>query len=168
MFSALRENNPIYLLVKGGKRPELRTGTVVGVSSPVPKNAMQYPPETEVNITARFGEEQVSFDHLGANQSIAEYKPGVIISESREAMASEVEGMRRTSMMVIESQEYHQGVVEACDDMLKELNPRFAKEKENDERLDSMDRKIEALAKGMEDIKGLFMKSLDANRKEQQ
>lgn len=168
MFSALRENNPIYLLAKGGKKPELRIGTVVGVSSPVPKTAMQYPPETEVSITARFGEEQVVFEHVGSGLSITEYKPGVIISESREALSNEVEGMLRSSQMVLESVEYHQGVVESCESMLKELNPRFAKDKENDERLDTMDKKIDALAKGMEEVMS-FVKSLNSKqRKEQQ
>lgn len=167
MFSALRENNPIYLLYRGGKKPELRTGTIVGVSSPMAKSVVQYPPETEVSITARFNDEQVVFEHVPSNLSITEYKPGVVISESREAMASEVEGMLRSSQMVLDSMDYHKGVSESCEEMLKTLNPRFAKDKENDERLDTMDKKIDALAKGMDEMMN-FVKSLNnKNRKEQ-
>ena len=166
MFSALRENNPIYLLYKGGKKPELRIGTVVGVSSPVPKTAMQYPPETEVSITARFGDEQVVFEHVDSNLTIKEYKPGVVISESREAMANEVDTMMRSSQMVLDSIDYHTSVVETCESMLKELSPRFAKEKENDERLDGFERKLDALGKNMEEMMSIF-KSLNKNKKEQ-
>lgn len=167
MFSALRENNPIYLLYKGGKKPELRTGTVVGVSSPVAKNPVQYPPETEVSITARFDDEQVVFEHVGSNLSITEYKPGVVISESREAMANEVDTMLRSSQMVLDSMEYHTGVVETCEEMLKTLNPRFAKEKENDDRLDNMDRKINALGDRFEELFNLVKSVNSKNRKEQ-
>lgn len=166
MFSALRENNPIYLLYKGGKKPELRIGTVVGVSSPVPKTAMQYPPETEVSITARFGDEQVVFEHVDSNLTIKEYKPGVVISESREAMANEVDTMMRSSQMVLDSIDYHTSVVETCESMLKELSPRFAKEKENDERLDGFERKLDELGKNMEEMMSIF-KSLNKNKKEQ-
>jgi hypothetical protein len=166
MFSALRENNPIYLLYKGGKKPELRIGTVVGVSSPVPKTSMQYPPETEVSITARFGDEQVVFEHVDSNLTIKEYKPGVVISESREAMANEVDTMMRSSQMVLDSIDYHTSVVETCESMLKELSPRFAKEKENDERLDGFERKLDALGKNMEEMMSIF-KSLNKNKKEQ-
>jgi len=145
----------------------LRIGTVVGVTSPVPKNTMQYPPETEVNITARFEDEQVPFEHVGSNLSICEYKPGVIISESREAMATEVEGMLRASRLVLDSVEYHQCVADTCEEMLKTLNPRFAKEKENDERLDTMDKKIDALTKGFDDMMSLVKAMSTKQRKEQ-
>ena len=167
MFSALRENNPIYLLYKGGKKPELRIGTVVGVSSPVPKTTMQYPPETEVSITASFGDEQVVFEHVGSNLTITEYKPGVVISESREAMVNEVDAMQRRSQMVLDSVEYHTGVVEASEEMLKTLNPRFAKEKENDERLDGFERKLDALGRNMEEMMSIFKSMNSKNRKEQ-
>lgn len=166
MFSALRENNPFYLLYKGGKKPELREGTIVSVSSPYSKNPVQYPPETEVNITARFDNEQVVFEHVASGLSITEYKPGVVISESREAMANEVEGMLRTSQMVLESMDYHKGVVGSCEEMLKALNPRFAKDKENDERIAGLEAKMDALGKGFEEMM-TFVKSLNKNKKEQ-
>lgn len=166
MFSALQEYNPFYFLVKGGKKPELKTGSVVSVSSPKPKNTMQFPAENVVDITVRFGDEQVVFKDVDATKSITPYgNKGVVIAESREAMANEVDSMYRSSKMILDSVEYHNNVVEACEGMLRELNPQFAKNKENEERLSGLEDKINAIGKGMEEMMSL-VKSMNSKKKE--
>lgn len=167
MFSALQEYNPFYFLVKSGKIPELKTGSVVSVSSPRPKQGVQFPPVNVVDITVRFDEEQVVFKDVEASKSITPYgNNGVVISESREAMAGEVDAMLRSSQLILDSIDYHKGVVASCDGILKGLNPQYAKNKENEERLAGMEDKITALGKNMEEMMTIVRSLSTKTRKE--
>lgn len=52
----------------------------------------------------------------------------MVVSESRDAMTSEIEAMQRNSHAIVESIDYHRSVLVACDSMLEQLNPQIAKE----------------------------------------
>ena len=66
----------------------------------------------------------------------------VVVSDSKEAMSAEVEGLLRTSRQIIESVPYHEKVITSCDVMLRELNPQFAKEKEQEEKIGMLEERM--------------------------
>ena len=66
----------------------------------------------------------------------------VVVSDSKEAMSAEVEGLLRTSRQLIESVPYHEKVILSCDAMLRELNPQFAKEKEQEEKIGMLEERM--------------------------
>lgn len=43
-------------------------------------------------------------------------------------MSKEVEDMLQNSKNIVNSIEYHNNVIKSCEQILKDLNPRFAKE----------------------------------------
>lgn len=169
MFQSLRQSNIFYILQKG-ENPELKVGQVVSVSNPQSKYG-QYVPgqvygqntETVVDVSVKVGEETVEFKQLPANLSIANFGAnGVVVSESREAMNAEVESMLRISRGVIESVPYHEKVASCCEAILRELNPRLAKEKEQEEKIGALEQKVTGVENTLTDIKDMLARALDS------
>lgn len=159
MFSGIRQNNLFYILEKSDTL-NLKVGQVVSVSNPQPKYnqfhttpSFTTQPEMVVDIKVKVGEEVMDFKQLNANHSLAN-SGNLIVSDNKEAMSAEVEGLLRTSQQILESVPYHERVISSCDTILRELNPQFAKEKEQEE-------KISALEERMGDINGKLDKMFE-------
>jgi uncharacterized coiled-coil DUF342 family protein len=82
----------------------------------------------------------------------------------KEAILSEVENMIQTSRQIVESRDYHQSVIESCDDILKQLNPQFAKEKQQEEKIGSLESEVKSLKGDLNDIKSLLQELNSSNR----
>lgn len=98
MFSALRQGAVLYILTKG-ENPDLKIGYVESVTQPRPRYTTYNPSvsfgtniEMIVDVTAKVGEEKLEYAGVPANASIHEYNK-IVISESREAMISEVDAI---------------------------------------------------------------------------
>lgn len=146
MFSGIRQGNLFYILEKG-EDLNLKIGQVISVSNPQPKynqfnttNAFSQP-EMVVDVKVKVGEESLDFKQLNANMNIAN-SGNVVVSDSKEAMSAEVESLLRNSKQIIESVPYHERVVLSCDVMLRELNPAFAKEKEQEEKIGALEQRM--------------------------
>lgn len=147
MFSGLRQGGLFYILEKG-EDVNLKIGQVVSVSNPQPKNnqfgsmptygTMQ---DMYVDVKVKVGEENLDFKQLNANMNIAN-SGNVVVSDSKEAMSAEVEGLLRNSRQIIESVPYHKKMLISCDAMLRELNPQFAKEKEQEEKIGMLEERM--------------------------
>jgi hypothetical protein len=169
MFSSSRQGGFIYVLSKG-ERPTVKIGQIESVSSPVPKYPTYNPsvpyspqPEMLIDIKVRCGEEVLDFQKLPANGEMFAY-PNVIVSEKKEAIISEVEAMMQTSKQIVESVSYHNSVIESCDSILKELNPQFAKEKQQEDRINSLEQEVKSVKDGLGDIKSLLIEMNTSNK----
>lgn len=167
MFSALRQGNPFYMLEKGEK-PSLKVGQVESVSLPKPKYGTYNPSltfgmnmETVVDITVKEGDQKLEFKQVPSSLSIANFgDKGMVISESREAMTAEIDGMLQSSRQVLNSIDYHKAVIDSCEEMLKQLNPSFAKEQERDDAIDSLTSQVNSIRSEFGTIKGDVSKIL--------
>lgn len=170
MFSALRQGSPFYILEKSDE-PKLKIGSVVSVSQPTPKYSNTFIPnqqfgETVVDIVIKVGEEEIKFEKLPSNLSIANFgTSGVVVSESKDAMNTEVEGMLRSSRQVIDSVPYHEKVLETCDVILRELNPSFKKEKEQEEKIGLLEQKMVGMEDTLSDIREMLNAALNKPKK---
>ena len=118
------------------------------------------------DIVVKVGEEEIKFEKLPSNLSIANFgQSGVVVSESKEAMNTEVEGMLRNSKQVIESIPYHEKVVASCDVMLRELNPSFKKEKEQEEKIGLLEQKMNGMEGTLTDIREMLSLALNKSKK---
>ena len=169
MFSSSRQGGFIYVLSKG-ERPTVKIGQIESVSSPVPKYPTYNPsvpyspqPEMLIDIKVRCGEEVLDFQKLPANGEMFAY-PNVIVSEKKETIISEVEAMMQTSKQIVESVSYHNSVIESCDSILKELNPQFAKEKQQEDRINSLELEVKSVKDGLGDIKSLLIEMNTSNK----
>lgn len=157
MFNALRQNNPIYVLDKG-ENPSLKIGQVLSVTPPIPLYG-QYSNMT-VDITALVDGQQIIFQKLPSAGSIATSN-GLVVAESKETMLSEVEGFMKNSQQILENIPYHERVVSVCEEMLKTLNPQYAKAKEQEEKLCALEIKVGGMEGTLGDIKDMLVKALN-------
>lgn len=163
MFSSIRQGNLFYILSKG-ENPTVKIGQVESVSNPTPKYPTFTPgqpfgqqPEMLVDIKIKCGEEVIDFQKLPANGEVFSYQ-NAIVSDKKEAIISEVEAMLQNSKQIVNSVSYHESVIDSCDDILKQLNPQFAKEKQQEEKIGSLETEVKSLKGDLSDIKDLLLK----------
>lgn len=170
MFQGLRQGNLFYVLEKGDNL-DLKIGNVVSVSNPVPRYNNQFgatptygnQPEMVVDIKVRFGEEVADFKQLNANMNIAN-SGNVVVSDSKEAMSAEVESLLRNSRQIVESVPYHEKVIAVCDVMLRELNPQFAKEKEQEEKMTALEGEVTGIKETLGEMMNMLSSALGTGK----
>ena len=164
MFQGLRTNSLFYVLDKG-ENPNLRIGQVVSVSNPQTKypsfnnGFTPQPMETVVDEKVKLGDEEVDFKQLPANGQIANDK-NLVVSDSKDAMSSEVDAMLRQSKAILESVDYNKRVVESCEGMLQQLNPQIAKEKEQTEKINKLEGKVSGIEGKIDKMMGWLQQTM--------
>jgi hypothetical protein len=166
MFSGVRQHSLFYVLDKNNLTLEI--GDVESVSNPTTKNNQNtfttqppfYAQETFVDIRVKVGETISEFKQLPSNANIATFG-NVIVSDSKDSMIYEIETMQRNSKNVIESISYHEKVLQACDNMLKEINPHFAKEKLQEEKIEALEGKMNGMEDTLNKMYGMLSNVLE-------
>lgn len=180
MFKDLRQNQPFYILHKG-EEVKLETGNIIAVSPPIMKPPtnfnVQFPqqPEMVVDVKVKIGDSTVSFEKLPADKTIADFLPNgqtpgqkIVVSTSKDLIKQEIEIMVAQSKGVIESVSYHEKVVSNGEEMLRVINPTFAKEKEQEDKISNLEKELKELkgmVGGIEDIKRMLQDSKVNNQK---
>lgn len=155
MFSALRQGALLYILDKG-ENPNIKIGQIEGVTQPRFSPGSGY--GTFVDIAVKVGNEHKDF--LGVPSNLSIHSNGnIVISESVDPMVQEVNSMLRTSKSVLESVDYHQRVIGACEDILKEIDPDYAKQQERDDTLDNLKQEVGSLKNDVSRIISLLTKA---------
>lgn len=168
MFQGLRQNGLFYILEKGDEI-KLRVGQVVSVSNPQPKygqfGAPNFgsQPEMTVDVRVKVDEETMEFKQLNATASIAN-SGNVVVSDSKDAMSAEVEGLLRTSKAIIDSVPYHEKMLVACDSVLRDLNPSFKKEKEQEEKIGALEEKMVGIEGTLSDMMSMLSNALGQSK----
>lgn len=155
MFQSLRPNNQLYILRK--EKPSLEIGSVVSVSMPVPKYQMQptfgQPQEMVVDIVAKVNNQDITYQKIPATLDIADFGTGgIVLSDSREAMNSEVLSLKKKSADIIDSIDYHKEVISNCEAILSDLNPEFAEKQEQKKELDSLKLQMQEMSKNISSL----------------
>lgn len=164
MFSNLRQGATFYTLYKG-QNPRVEIGSVTSVTKPAPLYPttfpQTYPPQQEmvVDVVVKVGDSTQTYEKLPANLTITDNKD-VVVSCDSAAINNEIENMRRTSQGVLDSIEYHKSVVSNCDGMLRLVNPAFAKEKEQEEKIAGLEDKIQSIEGGQSQILNMLSELL--------
>ena len=161
MFSTLRQNSPIYVLDKKDS-PVLKKGIIETVSPQRSRTGSFYgqPMDMIVDIRVNIDGTSQEFKNIPANLSIAN-DGNIVISETKEAMSTEVDSMLSISKQILESVDYHKDVIEKYEQILKDLNPQFAKDKFQEEKINSLESRIGGVENTLGDIKDMLSKVLD-------
>jgi hypothetical protein len=170
MFQSLRPNNQLYILKKD--KPSLEVGSIISVSAPVPKYQMQPTfgthQEMVVDIVAKVNNQDVTYQKIPATADIADFgNSNVVISDNREAMNSEILSLKKKSIDIINSVDYHKEVVTNCESILSELNPEFAEKQAQQKEINSLRDEVKEMAKNMAALMEVNRKLVEAmNNKE--
>ena len=159
MFSALRQGSVVYILEKG-ENPVLKVGQVVSITQPnYSSNFLMNGSTIDINVKAN--NQNMDFKNVPSSQSVANYN-NAVITETKELMSNEVDNMLQSSRSIVDSVTYHNNIITSCESILKELNPRFAKEKERDEDINNLKDKMGGIESKMDKILSLLQK--DGNK----
>lgn len=165
MFNTARPNSRAYIFFKGDK-PRFEQGFVV--NNPVVKPKYNIPmnlnqrQETITDITIKTDSGTYNFNGIPSELEVADtYCNGeaAVISLSRDAMSAEVLSLKQRSEDVIKSVPYHESFVTICNDVVSQLNPEYAEQKQRDGRLDNLEKKVDVLT----DKLGLLVERLTSN-----
>ena len=157
MFSALSQGSPIYLLDKTST-PDYKVGEIVGVSYPK-MNPYNVGPQNTVDLKVKIDGEIQEFNSIPSINSVVSYNSGkIIISESKQGIQTEVENILQNSKQILSNIDtYKQNVID-CENILKQLNPQFAIDKERDERLSSLENRFDGFESKLDKIFNLVQK----------
>ena len=156
MFGNLKQNNQVYILQKPS---ELKIGTVTQVTVP-----LKYIPGQSVDIKVDIDGQPSEFKQLPASMGIAFYNNGkTVISDDKELISTEIQNMLKNSKEALNSIPYHKEVLEKGEELLKELNPEFAKQKAQEEKISNLETKVGGIESKLDDIANLLTKALNDN-----
>lgn len=164
MFSTLRQGAAIYILDKG-ENPQLKIGQVESVTAPQPKVAipnytgLAFNNDMTIDVKVKVDNETMDFQKLPTSLSTANIG-NLVISDNRDDMLTAVDSFMQNSRQILENIDYHKKVVEACDSMLVQLNPIYAKDKERDNAIEGMKNEMAEIRNefrgAISEIKNLF------------
>ena len=154
MFSALAQGSSVYILDKTSS-PKYLIGEVVGVSQPKINFNGQSTVDLRVNVDNSIQE----FSNLLSINSISTYNGGkVIISETKQGIQNEVESILDHSRKIINNIDTYKQNITDCEEILKQLNPQFAKDKERDDRLFNLESRFDGVESKLDKIFDLIKK----------
>ena len=155
MFSALSQGSPIYLLDKTST-PKFDVGEIVGVSQPKVNYGQ---PQTTVDLKVKVDDTIQEFNNLPSINSIVTYNGGkLVISETKQAIQNEVETILNKSQQILNNIDIYKESISECENILKQLNPQFAIDKERDERLSSLENRFDGFESKLDKIFNLVKK----------
>lgn len=165
MFSGLRQGTALYVLDKS-EEPKVVTGYVERVSAPHPMYQSYNPNvsfganlQTVVDVVVKIGNDKKEFVGIPSTSTIHSYGD-YVLSESKDNMIQEVNAMLTNSRSIIANVDQHKSNIVACEKILKELNPVYAKEQERDEAIDSLTKQVNS----MQDILARLEQKLTPNQ----
>lgn len=147
MFSALSQGSSIYILDKTSS-PKFLVGEVIGVSQPKISFG-----NTTVDLKVKVEDAIQEFNNLSSINSISTFNNGkLIISETKQGIQNEVDSILSKSQQIVDNIEvYKQNIVD-CENILKQLNPQFAKDKERDDRLQNLENRFDGVESKLDKI----------------
>ena len=154
MFSALAQGSSVYILDKTSS-PKYLIGEVVGVSQP----KINFNGQSTVDLRVNVDNSVQEFSNLLSINSISTYNGGkVIISETKQGIQNEVESILDNSKKIIDNIDFYKQNITDCEEILKQLNPQFAKDKERDDRLFNLESRFDGVESKLDKIFDLIKK----------
>lgn len=161
MFGALVQGSTLYVLDKSDGNPKLKIATIESTTYPTGYSNMPWLQNFSgqtLDLSVAFADgEKVKFEKLPANLSVYLYDKAVV-TETKELMQQQIESALRQSESVLESIPYHQKAKESYENLLKNLSPTYAKEKETDETIENLKSDIKSISKSLDNLTSMFAK----------
>lgn len=160
MFGNLGQNSIFYILDKNNK-PILKIGKVTKATITSQSYGLT---NQSMDIKVDVNGNTYEFQKIPANLSIVSPSTGIVISDNPEDMTKEYEMMVKTSQQIVDSVDYHKSIIDSKDEIISALNPRFAKEKEQENKIIALENKVTNIEQGIFDMKSMMSQLLTKNK----
>lgn len=157
MFSTLGQNSLFYILDKNNK-PSLKIGKVKEIKiNPQSYGLVNQQADIFVDVNG----DNYEFKNIPTNVSIYSPSIGIIISDNTDSMIKEFESILSHSQEVLNSIDYHKSILDSKDKIMSYLNPKFAKEKEQENKIIALETKVNNIENGISDMKTMMSELLN-------
>ena len=169
MFSALSQGSPIYIIDKTDGL-KYKTGEIISV---LQSNTFggtfgtaSFAPNGTVTLKVKVDNNVIDYPEIPRNSSVMSYNNGAtIVCETKQGLITELENtLQQTKQILAERPKYEQ-IVSDCESLLKEINPVFAKDKERDDRINSLDTKVTSMEGKLDKILNVLSTNSNPNIK---
>lgn len=159
MFSDLRKGFQVHVLNTEGV-PSYEVGKVVAYSEPkfLQKDGQYMIQQRVIDLTVETKSATDTYT-VPEMQNVAKSSSVTLATEIGPIM-NELEAMKRTSREVLESVPMHRQRIESCDKILEEVNPSFRQSKEQDRKIERMDKRIDGISDSLEELKKIIIERL--------
>lgn len=169
MFSALSQGSPIYIIDKTDSL-KYKTGEVVGV---VQGDAFggtfgttSFAPNGTVTLKVKVDNNVIDYPEVPINGSVMTYNNGAtVVCETKQGLISELENTLQQTKQILADRPKYEQIVRDCESLLKEINPVFAKDKERDDRINSLDTKVTSMEGKLDKILNVLSSNNNPNIK---
>ncbi len=162
MFSDLKKGFQVHALDTNGV-PKYFIGKVVAVSEPRfnQQQPMTYnqPQSRVVDLTVEFDGETKTYT-VPETQNVAKAL-GITLSTSIDAIMNELGAIKQNSQDIINSIEDHKAKIAACESIMEEVNPAFRQTREQDRKIEGIERRVGEMSKSFDELKELIIKKLN-------
>lgn len=159
MFSSLTQGSTIYILDKNENR--LKIGSITSISFPHINNnpSLNIGNQQVIDIKCQVGGNQQEFINIPTTYSLLSYNNGqIIISETKQNLQQEVETTLQKAQEIVRNIDIYKEQITAYEQILKELNPQFARDTDRDNRLTALEDKFEGVTSKLDKLIDLVTK----------
>lgn len=157
MFSALSQGSLIHILEKTDGL-KYKIGEVIGITQPNQYGSMFTPSNfnnvnSSIKIKVKVDGEIKEYPEVIPSQSVMSYNNGsLILSETIHGIQTEIENIHKRDKQILANREYYEKEIVECENIMKDLNPQFAKDKERDDRINGLDTKVTSMESKLDKI----------------
>lgn len=147
MFSALSQGSLVHILEKTNGL-KYKVGEVIGVTQPNQMSGIFSPSSLNNPITLKIkiDNDVREYPEVPSSASIMSYNGGkFIICETVQSLQNEIENIYKRNKQAIENVPTFEKEIADCETIMKEISPAFAKDKERDERINTLDEKVTSI-----------------------
>ena len=149
MFSALNQGSLVYILDKTDG-VKFKIGEIVGTT--VPQFAVDGSGMV-MKLSIKINGNVAEYNNVPSAATIVSYNNGkFIIAETKQSIQSEVESTLHNANYIIEHIEDYKSQIAQCEDVLKELNPQYAKDKARDEEIANIKSEVAGMKTNIDKI----------------
>ena len=149
MFSALNQGSLVYILDKTDG-VKFKIGEIVGTT--VPQFAIDGSGMV-MKLSVKINGNVAEYNNVPSAATIVSYNNGkFIIAETKQSIQSEVESTLHNANYIIEHIEDYKSQITQCEEVLKELNPQYAKDKARDEEFNNIKKEVAGLREDISKI----------------
>lgn len=149
MFSALNQGSLVYILDKTNG-VKFKIGEIVGTT--VPQFAIDGSGMV-MKLSVKINGNVAEYNNVPSAATIVSYNNGkFIIAETKQSIQSEVESTLHNANYIVEHIDDYKNQITQCENVLKELNPQYAKDKARDEEIANIKSEVAGMKTNIDKI----------------
>lgn len=158
MFANLNQGSLIHVLsLNDGIKYSV--GTIEGVQYNTPTFGIQNI-NSFVTLKVNLNGKSTTIEGVSANSNVSKTS-NYIVTDNKETMVEQVESLLQNNKNIVDNIDKYKNGIKDCEEILKQISPRFAKESDRDNAIVNLNNRVDNLDSKLDTI----LNTLKANNK---